>query len=141
MNQIIEFSSNHPYLVGLALVLSILLVANEFRLLSRKGVDISPSETVALMNNGAKVLDIRSIELYQSGHILNALHLAFEDFEAKAEALLKPHKDKIIVVYDDHGMVGARASSKLRQLSYKAANLKGGLHAWKADNFPLETGK
>ncbi|MEM7082762.1 MAG: rhodanese-like domain-containing protein [Pseudomonadota bacterium] len=141
MQQIIEFSSNHPYLVGLAIILTMILIANEFRLLSRKGIDVTPSETVALINNGAKVVDIRSIERFRSGHILSALNIALDDLEAKAAKKLAAHKDKFIIVYDDNGMLGARASTLLRRMEYKAVNLKGGLTAWKGDNLPLEEGK
>lgn len=141
MQQIIEFSGNHPYLVGLAVVLTIILVANEFRLFSRKGIDVSPSQSVALINNGAKVLDIRSIERFRSGHIIGALHIALDELEDKAEKLLKKHKGSFIIVYDDNGMQGARASTMLRNLQYKAVNLKGGIAAWNSDNLPLEKGK
>lgn len=141
MQQIIEFSGNHPYLVGLAVVLTMVLIANEFRLFSRKGIDVSPSQTVALMNNGAKVVDIRSVERFRAGHIISALHIAFDDLEAKAAKSLRAHKDKFIIVYDDNGMQGVRASTLLRGLDYKAVNLKGGLTAWTSDNLPLEQGK
>lgn len=141
MQQIIEFSGNHPYLVGLAVVLTMLLIANEIRLFSRKGIDVSPAQTVALMNNGAKVVDIRSVERFRAGHIMNALNIALDDLEAKAQKSLKAHKDKFIIVYDDNGLQGARASTLLRRLEFKAVNLKGGLAAWTSDNLPLEKGK
>lgn len=141
MQQIIEFSGNHPYLVGLAVVLTMLLIANEIRLFSRKGIDVSPSQTVTLMNNGAKVVDVRSIERFRAGHIISAIHIAFDDLEAKAKKSLNAHKDKFIIVYDDTGMQGARASTLLRSLDFKAVNLKGGLAAWNNDNLPLEKGK
>jgi len=141
MAQIIEFASNHPYLVGLAFILTILLLANEIRLLGRKGLDVSPAETVGLMNKGAKVVDVRSLELFRAGHILDAVHIAFEDLDEKASKALKAHKDKIIVVYDDNGMQGAKAGTILRNMQFKAASLKGGLTAWTRENLPLEKGK
>ncbi len=141
MQQIIEFSGNHPYLAGLAVVLTMVLIANEFRLFSRKGIDVSPSQTVALMNNGAKVVDVRSAERFHAGHIMGAAHIAYEELEAKIDKALKAHKDKFIIVYDDNGMQGARASTMLRGLEYKAVNLKGGIAAWTSDSLPLEKGK
>lgn len=141
MQQIIEFSGNHPYLVGLAVILTMILIANEFRLFSRQGIDVSPSQTVALINNGAKVVDVRSVELFRAGHIMGAMNIAFDDLEDKALKAFKAHKDKFIIVYDDTGMQGARASTLLRGLELKAVNLKGGLAAWTRDNLPLEQGK
>ncbi|NNF17199.1 MAG: rhodanese-like domain-containing protein [Gammaproteobacteria bacterium] len=141
MAQIIEFASNHPFLVGLAFGLTILMIVNEMRLLGRKGLDVSPAETVALMNNGATIVDVRSLELFRAGHILNAVHIAFDDLEERASKVLKPHKDSVIVVYDDLGLQGAKAGGILRQLNFKAASLKGGLAAWKRENLPVEKGK
>ncbi|MFK8032083.1 MAG: rhodanese-like domain-containing protein [Gammaproteobacteria bacterium] len=141
MQQIIEFSGNHPYLVGLAVVLTMVLIANELRLFSRKDIDVSPSQTVALMNNGAKVIDIRSVDRFHAGHIMGAAHIALDELEAKAEKTLKKYKDKFIIVYDENGMQGARASTLLRGLEYKAVNLKGGIAAWTSDSLPLEKGK
>ncbi len=141
MDQIIEFATNHPYLAGLAFMLTLLLVANEIRLATRKGLDILPSEVVTLVNNGAKVLDVRSVELYRSGHIVNAINIAHDDLEARYEKALKAHKDKFIVVCDDNGLQAGKASLWLRQKEYKAVNLKGGLTAWSHDSLPLEKGK
>ncbi len=141
MQQIIEFSGNHPYLIASAVVITMVLLANELRLFSRKGIDVSPSETVALMNNGAKVVDIRSAERFHAGHIMGAAHIAYDELEAKIEKALKAHKDKFIIVYDENGTLGARASTLLRGLEYKAVNLKGGVAAWISDSMPLEKGK
>ena len=141
MSQIIEFASNHPFLVSLAFGLTILMIVNEIRLIGRKGLDLSPAETVALMNNGARVVDVRSVELFRKGHILNAIHIAFDELEDKAAKVLKPHKNKVIVVYDEHGTQGVKAGAILRGLNFKAASLKGGLTAWSRENLPLEHGK
>lgn len=139
MNQIIEFSSNHPYLIGMAVVLTMLLIANELRLMSRRGIDITPAQTVALMNNGARVLDVRSMDLYRSGHILDATHIPLDELADKAESKLKAHREKFIVVYCEHGMQSTKACEQLKALDFKAVNLKGGITAWKADDMPLET--
>jgi len=138
MNQIIEFSSNHPYLVGLAVVMTILLIANEIRLLGRRGIDVSPAETVTLMNNGARVLDVRSMDLFRNGHILDAIHIPLDELTSKAESKFKAHRDKFIVVYCDTGIQSAKACAELRQQNFKAVNLRGGLTAWKSDDLPVE---
>ena len=58
MAQIIEFASNHPYLVGSLAGLTIMVIVNELRI-SMSGANATPADAVKLINGGALVLDVR----------------------------------------------------------------------------------
>ena len=101
---------------------------------------LDTQDVVRLMNQGALVLDLRPPELHAAGHIGNARHMASDQI-LKADELLKKHKEKPIVVYDETGSLGAAAVRQLGRLGFtKAFNLRGGVAAWRAENLPLVKG-
>ena len=142
MDRALEFAANHPILISTAVFLTILTLANEIRMVTRRGVDLGPNEAVRLINGGATVVDIRSFERYQGGHIINARHIPLDEIADKAPKKLAALKSKPVVVYDDNGMASNRAVALLRGLGFEqVVNLKGGIGAWARENFPLEKGK
>jgi rhodanese-related sulfurtransferase len=51
---------------------------------------------------------------------------------------LKKQKEKVLVVYDDTGSLGAAAVRQLAAQGFtKAFTLRGGISAWRAENLPL----
>jgi len=56
----------------------------------------------------------------------------------QASDMLKKHKEKTVVVYDDSGSLGASAARQLTAQGFtRAFNLRGGIAAWRAENLPL----
>jgi len=54
---------------------------------------------------------------------------------------LKKYKEKVVVVYDDSGSLGASAARQLATQGFtKAFNLRGGLVSWRTENLPLTRG-
>jgi rhodanese-related sulfurtransferase len=59
----------------------------------------------------------------------------------QATDTLKKYKEKVVVVYDDTGSLGASAVRQLAAQGFtKAVNLRGGLAAWRTENLPLTRG-
>ncbi len=114
-----------------------LVVVYELRSRSEVQVSVSPQDLIRLMNQGALVLDLRPQEQFQSGHLAGARQMSGEQI-LKAADTLKKHKEKLVVVYDDTGSLGAAAVRQLTAQGFtKAFALRGGLSAWRADNLPL----
>lgn len=114
-----------------------LVVFYELRTRNEGQVTVSPQELIRLMNQGALVLDLRPQEQFQSGHLAGARQMNGEQI-LKAADTLKKHKEKLVVVYDDTGSLGAAAVRQLTAQGFtKAFALRGGLTAWRADNLPL----
>ena len=89
------------------------------------------------MNQGALVIDLRSKELYDAGHIGDARNVPVGELESQADAL-KKWRDKNVITYCDSGVNGAGAARTLTKLGFtKVFNLQGGLNAWVKDNLPL----
>jgi rhodanese-related sulfurtransferase len=137
MDRILEYLAHHPWLsLGTALVAA-LVVVYELRSRTETQVSVSPQDLIRLMNQGALVLDLRTQEQFQSGHLAGARQMSGEQI-LKAADTLKKHKEKLVVVYDDTGSLGAAAVRQLTAQGFtRAFALRGGLTAWRADNLPL----
>jgi rhodanese-related sulfurtransferase len=137
MDRVLEYLGHHPWLGTVTVVALALVVVYEMRARSQSLSSVTPQELIRLMNQGALLLDLRSPEQYQAGHLAGARQMGGEQI-LKAAETLKKHKDKAVVVYDDSGSLGASAVRQLVAQGFtRAFALRGGLAAWRADNLPL----
>src|SRR5262249_52400362 len=134
MDRLLEYITHHPwYASGLALA-ALLVIVYELRARSENVSAISPQEAVRLMNQGAMIIDLRPSEAFASGHVTGARQMTGEQI-LKAGDTLKKQKEKVLVVYDDNGSLGASAVRQLAAQGFtKAFNLRGGISAWRAEN-------
>jgi len=122
------------------LIILILLIMNtaRSRLLGFKG--IKPSQAVQIMNHDEPVvLDTRTSEEFEQGHILNAHHIPYDQIAERLSELeqFKPNK---IIVYCRTGQHSAQAASMLIKNGFAAVyKMNGGMLAWQSANLPLET--
>lgn len=141
MNRLLEYTTNHPFLVAAAAILFVLVIVLEVRNRARGSSLISPTEAVLLANGGAAVIDVRSAEEYQAGHIIDAKHIPANEIASHAESL-KKYKEKPVLVYCENGFASANAARALRGLGFtKVATLRGGLLNWRQENLPLVKGE
>jgi len=138
MDRLLEYISHHPwYVVGLAIA-AILVVVYELRSRNENLAAVSPQDVVRLMNQGALIIDLRPAEAFATGHVAGARQMSGEQI-LKAGDTLKKQKEKVVVVYDDTGSLGASAVRQLAAQGFtKAFNLRGGIAAWRAENLPLQ---
>ena len=137
MDRLLEYLSHHPWLGTATAVVAALVVVYEMRARSESLHSVSPQELIRLMNQGALLLDLRSPEQYQAGHLAGARQMSGEQI-LKAADTLKKHREKAVVVYDDTGSLGLSAVRQLLAQGFtRAVALRGGLAAWRADNLPL----
>jgi len=137
MQQLLDYIGHHPYLAGATLLAAIAVVVFELRARVHAFAALSAMQAVRLMNQGALVIDLRSKELYDAGHIVDARNVPVADLASQADAL-KKWRDKSVITYCDSGANGASAARSLMKLGFtKVFNLQGGLNAWVKDNLPL----
>ncbi len=137
MQQLLDYFSRHPYLVGATVLAAIAVAAFELRARVQAFAALSTTQAVRLMNQGALVIDLRSKELYDAGHIVDARHVPAAELESQADSL-KKWRDRNVITCCDSGAAGANAARSLVKLGFtKVFNLQGGLNAWVKDNLPL----
>ena len=91
----------------------------------------------AISKEGSQVLDVRSMEEYQSGHIKNALLADWADRDEFMYRIQSLDKLKPVYAYCFSGARSSRAAAWLREKGFVAYNLDGGIAAWKRENKPL----
>lgn len=75
------------------------------------------------------VVDARSRERFETGHIPGALHIEWRELVARRNEL---PRDRLLLLYCDSGMLSAQAHFALRVLGWENSRLlQGGLNAWK----------
>jgi len=85
-----------------------------------------------------QVLDVRTPEEFQSGHIEGAENINFYD-EDFAKQLKKLNKDKAVFVYCRSGKRSGKTVEILNGLGFKTIyDLKGGITAWNEAELPIE---
>ena len=98
-------------------------------------VNITAEEAKEIMDSeeGYIILDVRTQEEYDQGHIPGAIVISHEEIEEKAEEVLTD-KDQLILVYCRSGRRSRIAAEALVELGYTNIKEFGGIIDW-----PYET--
>ena len=78
------------------------------------------------------LLDVRTQEEFDAGHIAGAILLPYDEINLKAATVL-PDKEKEIVLYCRSGRRSAIAKKALVELGYKDVEDFGGINRWKGE--------
>ena len=91
---------------------------------------ITSEEAKEEMNNrDVIILDVRTEDEYNSGHIENSVLIPVDDLEDKAEELLV-NKEQKILVYCRSGNRSKKAADLLAEMGYTNVNDLGGIKDW-----------
>jgi rhodanese-related sulfurtransferase len=141
MNRLLEYTTNHPFLVAAAAILAVLAAVIEIRQRARGTSLVSPNDAIRLTNSGALMLDVRETGDYEAGHIIDARHIPAAQVASQADSL-KKYREKPVIVYCESGFASAGAARALRAAGFsKVVTLRGGLQNWRQENLPLVKGK
>ena len=94
-------------------------------------VNITAEEAKQIMDSeeGYIILDVRTQEEYDEGHIPGAIVISHEEIEEKAEDVLTD-KDQLILVYCRSGRRSKIAAEALVELGYTNIKEFGGIIDW-----------
>ena len=97
----------------------------------RSYTQISQEEAKQMMEqDGTQIIvDVRTQEEYDEGHIPNAVLLPLDDIKAKAHVVL-PDKDQLILVYCRSGRRSKLAAEALAELGYTNIKEFGSIIDW-----------
>ena len=128
---------DHLALIALLLVSGIaLFLPSLSTLLGGKG--LSPTEaTIWINRRKAYVLDLRSEEVFKSGHLPGAKFANAADLTAAIEKLKLDRKHPVILVCET-GSQSRKLLAEAQKLGFaEVGALDGGVQAWKAAALPL----
>ena len=88
-------------------------------------------------NSNFVIIDVRTPEEYESGHIENAINIDFYSDNFKDE-LKKLDKNKNYLVYCRSGNRSGSSLEIMEELGFKEAyHISGGISEWKSEGFPI----
>lgn len=95
---------------------------------------VSMSDIVQIMeeNENYIILDVRTLEEYNQGHIPNAICIPNETIDGNVVNKL-PDKNQMILVYCRSGNRSKQAAEKLKKLGYTNLIEFGGIIDWKGE--------
>lgn len=135
IDQLLEFVSHHPLLVGAFVVVGVAFMAYEARRNAAGGV--SSGEATALINReDGVIVDLRDKSEFRKAHIPGSRNIPNDRLDDRMQEL-DEHKDKPIIVVCKMGQQSGAAVEKLKKAGFtRAVRLKGGISQWQADNLP-----
>ncbi len=138
MQQLMEFSANHPILVGGFVAVLMTLVVSEVMRRMQGFKTLTPGESVAFMNQeGARVIDVSPAAEFNKGHIIGAENIPMSRIKEPDPALKKLLDVPLLVTCKSGQTATAAASLLKRHGASEVAVLKGGMLQWNSDNFPV----
>lgn len=100
--------------------------------------ELSQQELLADEPAGALILDVRTSDEFDSGHVPDAMNIPHDELSARL-AELDADLDRPIVVYCQSGRRAGLATSVLLEQGYRNVfHLTGDMNEWKAKGLPLE---
>lgn len=133
------FIKNHTLMVVGWVAIFIAFIYVNFKAITSKVKLVSNAEAVALINNqNAVVIDLRTIEEFKRGHIVNSQEFVPSDIKNHNLGKLEQHKDVPVILVCASG-VTARASGEIlaKQGFNHVYALQEGIAGWNAENLPL----
>ena len=89
---------------------------------------VTPEQAKKMVEGGARLLDVRSVEEFDSGHLDGALNIPVDELEKRLSEL-EP-KGQGVVVYCRSGMRSARAAKTLAAAGFSEVGDLGGMSNW-----------
>ncbi len=132
--EILIFLIDRYYLtIPLIVVLIMLLISNNYK----GGKKISAQSLIKLCNNDEAVLiDLRSSDLFNSGHITSSINIPLSDILKRSNEINNSNK-KIILICE-MGNSAPNAGEILQKEGFDdLLILKGGINEWRLENLPL----
>ena len=95
---------------------------------------VSMDDIVQIMNDNSNyiILDVRTLEEYNEGHIPNAICIPNETIGEEVINKL-PNKEQLILIYCRSGNRSKQAAQKLNKLGYTNLIEFGGIIDWKGE--------
>lgn len=98
-------------------------------------LEVDPQRADELRREGARVVDVRRDDEWQTGHIEGAEHVPLEDIAARADEL----GNGPILLYCAVGERSLMAAHALAGAGREAVSLAGGIGAWQEAGLPTSS--
>lgn len=139
MPMAIQFAKNHTLMIACWVATFIATIYLFIKETTSKIKIIENAEAVSLMNNdNAVVIDLRSIDEFKRGHIINSQQFVPSDIKNHNIGKLEQHKDTPVILVCTNGFTARSSAEILAKQGFSRVHmLKEGISGWNAANLPL----
>ena len=110
-------------------IISLIVICLMLTACASKYETITTNEALELIDKGAVVIDVRTAEEYNEGHIKGAVNIPLNEIEN-----ISYDKNDTLIVYCASGVRSSNAVNTLADMGYTSLyNLDGGLLNWGSD--------
>jgi phage shock protein E len=102
----------------------VLVLALAYMYMKRSG-QISSKEAGEYLRNGAMLIDVRSMNEFESGHILQAYNMPLDRIDVLVPSAVRD-KNKVLLLHCSTGVRSGMAKKKLEEMGYKNVFNLGG---------------
>ncbi|WP_448211778.1 rhodanese-like domain-containing protein [Colwellia sp. MEBiC06753] len=125
------------------IVVTLLLSLTSFVSAAESRPTMSQNQVLSLINapkaEAYQILDVRTDEEFQAGHVIKATNISHSTLSDHLDAL-PTDKNQLIVVYCRSGRRAAMAEAILKEQGYQNVwHLDGDIQAWQANNLPMSS--
>jgi rhodanese-related sulfurtransferase len=108
---------------------------------SKLNFEVGPIGLDRMIKSGqpVQIIDLRTKELYDKGHVPGAINIAYEELE-KSLGKFKPDVPTVVYCYDIVCSLSTKAALDLAKKGYKVKELVGGFEEWANHSLANETG-
>jgi rhodanese-related sulfurtransferase len=100
--------------------------------------DLTPEEFKELLETDIQLVDVRTQEEYNEGHIQGAILLPVQELSPETLDNAGIVKDKRVLLYCRSGGRSTHAGEHMLASGYKVQHLAQGILAWRAKGFHVE---
>ena len=132
--ELINFLIEHFYFSApLVIILILFFISNS----KKGGTKISCQSLISLSNQDqALIVDLRSSEAFNSGHITASINIPINDVSRRSNEIINSTKSVVLVC--ETGSSSTNAGETLKKEGLKDIFiLRGGINEWKMSNLPL----
>jgi len=107
---------------------------------AKLAAELGPHNVKRLLDEQASqavLLDVRSREGFNEGHLPGAINIPFEELPTRLKELPK-NKDIITYCWDVTCILCTKAAFVLAKKGYRAKEMLGGIAEWQQAGFPIE---
>ena len=137
MDRLLDYFTNHPVLAGGLVLMAFVVIAYEMRRLGQGSTAIAPNTAIRMMNEGAVLVDVRTVDQFRDGHIPGARNVPGDQIADGTKAVDKWGGKTLIMCCNDGAAAGAAVRTLARAGLKNVFSLRGGLTAWRQDNLPI----
>ncbi|ABM04897.1 Rhodanese domain protein [Psychromonas ingrahamii 37] len=138
MQQYIDFFFNQPVLSIAWIAIAVMLVQSLVKHKISGVKSITAQDAIMMINKqNAIIVDVRSVEEYKKGHILNAKNIPVSQIDKGSFAEIEKHKEAPIILVCASGDRSSGAAGKLTKAGFtQVTNLLSGMNGWSGASLP-----